>query len=76
MTPRWTALLTVATSFVPLAALDAPHAERLLSRRYDEGERVQYVMKGQNDGSTYEVLLRRPSGCYLDATTRASAFST
>ena len=57
MTPRWTALLTVAASFVPLAALDAPQAERLLSRRYDEGERVQYVMKGQNDGSTYEVRI-------------------
>ena len=57
MTPHWTALLTVATSFVPLAALDAPQAERLLSRRYDEGERVQYVMKGQNDGSTYEVRI-------------------
>src|SRR6266487_1025741 len=57
MTPHWTALLTVAASFVPLAALDAPQAERLLSRRYGEGERVQYVMKGQNDGSTYEVRI-------------------
>jgi hypothetical protein len=31
MTPHWTALLTVAASFVPLAAPDAPQAERLLS---------------------------------------------
>ena len=32
MTPHWTALLTVAASFVPLAAPDAPQAERLLSK--------------------------------------------
>jgi hypothetical protein len=56
MTPYWTALLAVA-AFVPLAAQDVPHVERLLSRRYVEGDRVQYLMKTQNDGSTYEVRI-------------------
>jgi hypothetical protein len=52
----WAALLAVA-AFVPLAAQDVPHVERLLSRRYVEGDRVQYLMKTQNDGSTYEVRI-------------------
>jgi hypothetical protein len=56
MTPYWTALLAVA-AFVPLATQDVPHVERLLSRRYVEGDRVQYLMKTQNDGSTYEVRI-------------------
>jgi hypothetical protein len=47
----------MATAFVPLAAQNAPQAERLLSRRYVEGERVQYLMKGQDGGSTYEVRI-------------------
>ena len=47
----------VAAGFVPPAARDALQGERLLSRRYVEGERVQYLMKGQEDGSTYEVRI-------------------
>jgi hypothetical protein len=57
MTRHWAAWLTIAAAFVPLAARDAPQAERLLSRRYIEGDRVQYLMKAQNDGSTYEVRI-------------------
>jgi hypothetical protein len=57
MTRDWTAFLAVAAAFVPLAAQDAPQVERLLSRRYVEGERVQYLMKTQNDGSTSEVRI-------------------
>src|SRR6266542_1694050 len=57
MTRHWTALLTVAAAFVPLATQVAPQAERLLSRRYVEGDRIQYLMKAQNDGSTYEVRI-------------------
>ena len=49
------ALLIVAAACVPLIAQDVPQAERLLSRRYVEGDRVAYLMKAQNDGSTYEV---------------------
>jgi hypothetical protein len=56
MIRHWT-LLAVAAAFVSLAAQDAPPPERLLSRRYVEGDRVQYLMKGQNDGSTYEVRI-------------------
>lgn len=57
MTRHVTALLTIAAAFVPLAAQHAAQAERLLSRRYIEGDRVQYLMKAQNDGSTYEVRI-------------------
>jgi hypothetical protein len=63
MTRRWIALLTIAAACVPLAALtpqDAPRAERpdrLLSRRYVEGDRLRYVMNAQNDGSKYEVRI-------------------
>src|SRR5712692_2437606 len=57
MTRHWTALLTLAAAFVPLAAQDAPLGDRLLARRYVEGDRVQYLMKAQNDGSTYEVRI-------------------
>ena len=62
----WTALLTIAAACVPLAAQDTPRAERaerpdqpdrLLSRRYVEGDRLRYLMKAQNDGSTYEVQI-------------------
>lgn len=57
MTRCWI-LLAVAASFVSLAvSQDTPQGERLLSRRYVEGDRVQYRMKGQNDGSTYEVRI-------------------
>jgi hypothetical protein len=54
---RHSTLLAVVAAFVSLAAQDAPQAERLLSRRYVEGDRVQYLMKGQNDGSIYEVRI-------------------
>jgi hypothetical protein len=57
MTRHWTALLAVAAASVPLANQVAPQAERLLSRRYVEGDRIQYLMKAQNDGSTYEVRI-------------------
>jgi len=50
-------LLAVATTQVSLAAQGTPQAGRLLSRRYVEGERIQYLMKGQDGGSTYEVRL-------------------
>ena len=54
---RQSTLLAVVAAFVSLAAQDAPQAERLLSRRYVEGDRVEYLMKGQDDGSTYEVRI-------------------
>jgi hypothetical protein len=57
MTRHWTALLTVAAASVSLTAQDAPQADRLLSRRYVEGDRVQYLMKGQDSGSTYDVRI-------------------
>jgi hypothetical protein len=57
MTRHGTVLLTIAAAFALLAAQNVPHAERLLSRRYVEGERVQYLMKGQDGGSTYEVRI-------------------
>jgi len=49
-------LLAVAVGVV-LAAQDPPKAGRLLSRRYIAGDRIQYVMKTQNDGSSYEVRI-------------------
>ena len=57
MIRRWTALLTVAAACMPLTAQDTPPAERLLSRRYVEGDRIHFLMKAQNDGSTYEVCI-------------------
>ena len=57
MTRLWTAPLAFAVVVVPLAAQDARPAERLLTRRYVEGERVQYWMKGQDGSSTYEVRI-------------------
>jgi hypothetical protein len=57
MTRPWTILLTLTAAFGSVAAQDAPQAERLLSRRYVDGDHVQYLMKGQNDGSTYEVRI-------------------
>ncbi len=57
MSRQWAVLLTIAAAFVPLAAQNAPQAERLLSRRYAEGERLHYLMKGQDGGSTYEVRI-------------------
>jgi len=54
MTRHWTTLL-VAAACVPLAAQNVSHAERLPTRRYVEGDRLQYLMKAQNNGSTYEV---------------------
>lgn len=60
MTRHSTAVLTtlaVLAVSVPLAAQETPRSERLLSRRYADGERLQYLMKAQNDGSTYEVRI-------------------
>jgi hypothetical protein len=57
MTRHWTALLAIATALAPLAAQNVPQAERMLSRHYVEGDRVQYLMKGQDGGSTYEVRI-------------------
>ena len=57
MTRHWTVLFAVGATFVQLAARDAPQAERLLSRRYVEGDRLRYLMKAQNDGSAYEVRI-------------------
>jgi len=57
MTRHWTALLAAAATVVRLAAGDAQQGERLLSRRYVDGERVRYLMKAENDGSTYEVRI-------------------
>src|SRR5688572_1495077 len=57
MTRYWTALVTVAAVLVAVAARDAPQAERLLSRRYADGDRVHYLMKAQSDGATYEVRI-------------------
>ena len=54
---RLTALLTLATALVPLAAQDAAQTQRLLSRRYVEGDRIQYRMRAHEDGSTYEVRI-------------------
>lgn len=54
---HWTALLAIATALAPLAAQNVPQAERFLSRQYVEGARVQYLMKGQDGGSTYEVRI-------------------
>lgn len=42
---------------LPVWPQTATQPDRLLSRRYLEGERLQYVMKGQEDGTTYEVRL-------------------
>lgn len=57
MIRHWTTLLAVAAAFVPFAAQDASPPGRLLTRRYVEGDRLQYVMKGRDDGSSYEVRL-------------------
>ena len=42
-----------------------------LTRRYVEGERVQYLMKARNDGATYEVRLtgvvkKAPDGGFVE----------
>jgi hypothetical protein len=50
------ALVTVGC-LLPVWAQNAPQGDRLLRRRYVEGERLQYVMKGLNDGATYEVRI-------------------
>jgi hypothetical protein len=52
-----TTLLAVAAAFVPLTAQDASQPERLLTRRYVDGNRLQYLMKGQDEGTSYEVRL-------------------
>jgi hypothetical protein len=57
MTRFLMALLALGGSVLPLSAQNIPPADRLLSRRYVEGEQRRYAMKTQNDGSTYEVLL-------------------
>jgi hypothetical protein len=43
----------VLSSAFALSAQGGP----VLVRRYVEGERLQYLMKGQNDGTTYEVRI-------------------
>jgi hypothetical protein len=57
MSRPWAVVLIIVSAFVPLAAQNARPAERLLSRRYTEGERLQYLMKGHDGGSTYEVRI-------------------
>jgi hypothetical protein len=57
MIRAWIALLTVGLVVAPSATQDVPEGKRLLSRRYVEGERVQYLMKAQNDGATYVVRI-------------------
>src|SRR5689334_21068695 len=51
MTRLWIVLLTTA------ACVELSAQERLLSRRYVEGDRVQYLMRAQNSGTTYEVRI-------------------
>jgi hypothetical protein len=48
-----------ALSFVTLtfALVGAQGNAGLIHRTYVEGDRVQYMMKGQNDGSTYQVRI-------------------
>ena len=48
------AMLAVAIGFLSLAGQDTQPG-RLLSRRYVDGERLEYLMKAQNNGSRYEV---------------------
>jgi hypothetical protein len=57
MSRHWTTLLAAVVAFVPMAAQNVPQSERLLARRYVDGERLQYLMKGQDDGTTYEARL-------------------
>jgi hypothetical protein len=57
MIRHWTTLLAVAAAFVPVTAQNAPQPERLLTRRYVESNSLQYLMKGQNDGTGYDVRL-------------------
>ena len=57
MTRSLIVLLIIAAASVTVTTQNAPQAERLLARRYVEGERVQYLMKGQDGASTYEVRI-------------------
>jgi len=57
MTRHWIAWLAVAAAFAPLMAQDGRQADRLLSRRYVEGDRVRYLMKAQHDRATYDVRI-------------------
>ncbi|HSB13659.1 MAG TPA: hypothetical protein VLE22_04320 [Bryobacteraceae bacterium] len=54
-------MIRLMISIVVLGALmgsqDSSPAEGLLSRRYRDGERLNYLMKGRNNGRTYEVRL-------------------
>src|SRR4051812_8787778 len=45
-------LVTLTVAFV-----GAQGNSTLIHRTYVEGDRVQYLMKGQNDGSTYQVRI-------------------
>ena len=52
-----TAGLAITVALLPLIAPDAPQADRLLLRRYVEGDRVEYLMKAQHDNSSYQVRI-------------------
>jgi hypothetical protein len=54
MTRVWTVLFALVLSILSVSAQDASRPP-LLSRRYVEGQQWTYLMKGVNNGKTYEV---------------------
>jgi hypothetical protein len=50
------AMLAVVIGFLSPAAQD-PQPGRLLSRRYVDGDRLEYLMRAQNNSSKYEVRI-------------------
>src|SRR2546427_8674899 len=63
--------IVVLSFFMGSPAQDSSSSARLLSRRYRDGERLRYLMKGRNNDWTYQVRLtavvrRRADGQFVE----------
>jgi hypothetical protein len=64
-------MILLSIAMVLSAVADAPPTAVSLSRRYRDGERLQYLMRGRNNDQRYEVRLtadvkRRPDGQFVE----------
>src|SRR5215467_6719382 len=71
MTIRLMLSSVVLSAFMSSLAQDSSSSAGLLSRRYRDGERLSYLMKGRNNDHTYQIRLtavikRRADGQFVE----------
>jgi hypothetical protein len=69
--------IVVLSFFMGILAQDSSSSAGTLSRRYRDGERFSYLMKGRNNDRTYQVRLRLLSrGALTDSSSKSTGGRT